>query len=74
MNKHKINLIGLKICGIYEPKCELWKCILYGMQILITKINYSVVDVKNKMDSELREYREQRKEMQNFPQNNINNK
>lgn len=44
------------------------------MQILITKINYSVVDVKNKMNSELREHREQRKEMKKFTQNNINNK
>lgn len=44
------------------------------MQILITKINYSVADVKNKMDSVLGEYREQRKEMKKFTQNNINNK
>lgn len=57
-----------------SQKCEPWKCIPCGMQILITKINYSVVDVKSKMNSELREYREQRKEMKKFTQNNINNK
>lgn len=57
-----------------SKKCEPWKCIPCDMQILITKINYSVADVKNKMDSVLGEYREQRKEMKKFTQNNINNK